>query len=257
MHEWEDTDEPIYKLPDDLTAITELPIWNGKDCTTIVDKSGVHSLLIRFCQCPNSCTPDKQLFKAGMFLASFTRPKTAFTFPVLDGFLLDNLECGTSALNYYNKLRQMTSSIFPHLVPPGVNAPGPAEWDGDGPSWLYTRSLVMDGNFKAEHLHPTHPEDEVWLTDGGCACARHSCFVPHSMVDFQKGKRQMNMDYALCHALGHNTDGIKQAFTFYNINCQYNKHFRCRVKESLYLSIPSKMEIVPGIGLWHVHGHQD
>ncbi|KAG2045828.1 hypothetical protein BDR06DRAFT_900116 [Suillus hirtellus] len=25
---------------------------------------------------------------------------------------------------------------------------------------------------------------------GGVACARHSCFVPHSMVDFQKGERQ-------------------------------------------------------------------
>jgi hypothetical protein len=69
--------------------------------------------------------------------------------------------------------------------------------------------------------------------------------------------RQMNMDYALCHALGHNMDGIRQAFTFYDINCQYHKHFRRRVKESLYLSIPSEMEIVPGIGLWHVHGHQD
>lgn len=117
MQEWEDTNEPIYELPNDLTTITELPIWNGRDCTTVVDKSGVHSLVIRFCQCPNSCTPDKQLFEAGMFLASFTQPKTAFTFPVLDGFLLDNLECGTSALNYYSKLRRMTSSIFPHLVP--------------------------------------------------------------------------------------------------------------------------------------------
>jgi hypothetical protein len=95
----------------------------------------------------------------------------------------------------------------------------------------------MDGNFKAKHLHPAHPEDEVWLTDGkcfmvgraryqahlalardsaecsecnnhravnqanasrhklevtgigGCAYARHGCFVPNSMVDFQKGER--------------------------------------------------------------------
>ncbi|KAG1893413.1 uncharacterized protein F5891DRAFT_1196459 [Suillus fuscotomentosus] len=163
----------------------------------------------------------------------------------------------------------------------------------------------MDGNFKAEHLHPTHPEDEVWLTDGqcfmvskdrykahlaiakdvvqpsecnnhravnqanasrhkleatgigGCACARHGCFVPHSVVDFQKGEQQMNMDYALCNALSHRTNGLSQALTFYDINCQYNKHFRRRVNESLYLSLPSGMEIILGIGLWHVHGHQD
>jgi hypothetical protein len=24
---------------------------------------------------------------------------------------------------------------------------------------------------------------------GACACARHECFVPHSVVDFQKGER--------------------------------------------------------------------
>ncbi|KAG2057533.1 hypothetical protein BDR06DRAFT_980885 [Suillus hirtellus] len=94
------------------------------------------------------------------------------------------------------------------------------------PSWKYTQSFVMDGNFKAEHLHPIKPFNEVWLSDGlgfmaadaveksscnnhravnqanaawhklestsigGVACARHGCFVPHSMVDFQKGERQ-------------------------------------------------------------------
>lgn len=24
---------------------------------------------------------------------------------------------------------------------------------------------------------------------GACACARHGCFIPHSVVDFQKGER--------------------------------------------------------------------
>src|SRR5882757_5154301 len=109
------------------------------------------------------------------------------------------------------------------------------------PSWLMTRYLVMDGNFKAEHLHPVNPSDEVSLMDGlafmvgderykshlsiaqdhvqksdcnnhhavnqanasrqrleatgigGCACARHGCFVPHSMVDFQKGERLVHI----------------------------------------------------------------
>ncbi|KAG1729059.1 uncharacterized protein EDB91DRAFT_1085839 [Suillus paluster] len=32
--------------------------------------------------------------------------------------------------------------------------------------WKYTQSFVMDGNFKAEHLHPIKPYDEVWLSDG-------------------------------------------------------------------------------------------
>ncbi|KAG1740442.1 uncharacterized protein EDB91DRAFT_1082000 [Suillus paluster] len=226
-----------------------------------------------------------QLFQTGLFPASFTRPKTAFTFSVLDNFLLDNLECGTSAMNYYSKIRRLTSSIFPLMVPdryrelmrtsrqwrqcklykwhgfahkddqpmagdltlfcpaclqPGINldlSTGVVAQPDEAPSWLITRSLVMDGNFKAEHMHLVNPSDEVSLMDGltfmvsnerykshlsiaqdhvqksdcnnhqavnqanasrqrleatsigGCACAWHGCFVPHSMVDFQKGER--------------------------------------------------------------------
>jgi hypothetical protein len=65
------------------------------------------------------------------------------------------------------------------------------------------------------------------------------------------------MDYALSQALNYNTGGISRAITFYDINCQYNKYFKDRVSASIYLSIPTGMEIIPGIGLWHVHGHQD
>ncbi|KAG1717410.1 hypothetical protein EDB19DRAFT_1615745, partial [Suillus lakei] len=86
--------------------------------------------------------------------------------------------------------------------------------------WLYSRSLVMDDNFKAEYLYAANPMDEAHLAQakdavqrsecnnhqainqanasrhrleatgiGGCACARHGCFVPCAMVDFQKGER--------------------------------------------------------------------
>jgi hypothetical protein len=119
---------------------------------------------------------------------------------------------------------------------PGVNI-NLTEKNADDPAWLFSRSLVMDGNFKAKHMFPVNPSDEVALTNGlgfmvgdarykmhlaeaqdivhrsdcnnhrvvnqanaschkleatgigGCACARHGCFVPHSMVDFQKGER--------------------------------------------------------------------
>jgi hypothetical protein len=126
----------------------------------------------------------------------------------------------------------------PACPQPGINMDlphgGPTD---DSHIWMYSRTLVMDGNFKAEHLHQTNPADEVSLMDGlgfmvsdpmykqhlataqdmvqrsncndhravnqanasrhnleatgigGCACARHGCFVPHSMVDFQKGER--------------------------------------------------------------------
>ncbi|KAG2109815.1 hypothetical protein DEU56DRAFT_874492 [Suillus clintonianus] len=112
----------------------------------------------------------------------------------------------------------------PACPQPGINVSLSGDESLD--EWKYTRSFVMDGNFKAEHLHPMKPFDEVWLSDGlgfmaadtleksscsnhravnqanaarhklestgigGVACARHGCFVPHSMVDFQKGERQ-------------------------------------------------------------------
>ncbi|KAG0699572.1 hypothetical protein DFH29DRAFT_877228 [Suillus ampliporus] len=316
---------PAY--PNDFPAV-------GKTQITVVNTLGVHTISIR---------PDKQLFEMGLFPASFTHPKTAFTLGLLDDFILDNLECGTSAMNYYSKLWHITSSVFPHLVPdqyqelmrvarqwrqlkllkwngfghdrrdpkdgelalfcpacpqPSINVTLLTQDDETTPGWLYSHSLVMDGNFKAEHLHLAHPEDEVWLTDGqsfmvararyqahlgmakdspqrsecnnhravnqanasqhklevtgigGCTCTRHGCFVPNSMVDFQKGERQMNMDYALCNALSHNMDGLHRALTFYDINCQYNKHLQQWVDESLHLSIPPGMDIIPGIGLF-------
>ncbi|KAG2057628.1 hypothetical protein BDR06DRAFT_1036818 [Suillus hirtellus] len=76
-------------------------------------------------------------------------------------------------------------------------------------------------------------------------------------TDESADPRQMNMDYALYQALGYNTNGINQAFTFYDINCQYNKHLSKRIEELPYLDLPWEMAIIPGIGLWHVHGHQD
>ncbi|KAG1866108.1 hypothetical protein F4604DRAFT_1585594 [Suillus subluteus] len=328
-----------------------VPLVNDPRTTTVVDTSGIHSIMIRFCQCTSALGLDMQLFEIGLFPASFTLLKTAFTFAVLDDFLLDNLECGTSAMNYYSKLRRITSSVFPHLVPdqyrelmrvgrqwrqlkllkwhgfshekqkpkagelalscpacpqPGVNV-NLAERNVSDPAWLYSRSLVMDGNFKAEHMFPANPTDEVALTNGlgfmvgdgryklhlteaqdivhrsdcnnhravnqantsrhkleatgigSCVCARHGCFVPHSMVDFQKGERQMNMDYALCQALEYNTNGIDRALTFYDINCQYHKHLDQWVEEPPYLDLLWGMEVIPGISLWHeaVQGVRD
>ncbi|KAG2076375.1 hypothetical protein BDR04DRAFT_1149417 [Suillus decipiens] len=65
------------------------------------------------------------------------------------------------------------------------------------------------------------------------------------------------MDYALCEAAQHNMEGITRAITFYDINCQYNKHFQDWVDRSRFLEIVPKLIIIPGIRLWHVHGHQD
>jgi Kyakuja-Dileera-Zisupton transposase len=43
-------------------------------------------------------------------------------------------------------------------------------------------------NHRAVSLANTHSNLES-TGIGACACSRHGCFIPHSVVDFQKGER--------------------------------------------------------------------
>lgn len=88
----------------------------------IVDITGVHELPVVFCSCPNADTLDMQLLRMGFYPATARKPKTAFSFRVLDDFLLTNKECKTSAMNYWNKIRRTTNDIFPHMVPVSNNS---------------------------------------------------------------------------------------------------------------------------------------
>ncbi|KAI6041141.1 hypothetical protein EDC04DRAFT_2601891 [Pisolithus marmoratus] len=144
---------------------------------------------------------------------------------------------------------------------PGINIP---EMDDVELShWKYSCVIVMDGNFKAEHMAPKNAGNETWLMDGqeymvasqdyktylggtknrimhsncnnhctisqanhhrgqlasmgigGCACARHGCFIPHSMVDFQKGKQELKYSQELVSGMCMVT---RQCFTRYAPN---------------------------------------
>ncbi|KAI6145086.1 hypothetical protein BKA82DRAFT_4330730 [Pisolithus tinctorius] len=226
---------------------------------TVIDVTRVHFITVCWCQCKAAESFQLQLLQAKLFPATFEKLSTAFTFVVLDDFVGDNLECSTSGMNYYSKLQWMTSGVFPHLIPviarqwrllkllkwngflqceqapkkgelglfcaacpqPGINVDLAEDLD----HWKYTCMLVMDGNFKAKHMHNRHPADQVWLMDshgfmvtdpdywaylncscainqanaqwgrlhstriGAMACTQHGCFYLHSVVDFQKGER--------------------------------------------------------------------
>src|SRR5882757_4269771 len=65
---------------------------NGKLIMVIVDVSGIHHIGVQFCHCSDATPHDSQLMSLGLFPATFDNPQTAFTFRVLDDFLLDNLE---------------------------------------------------------------------------------------------------------------------------------------------------------------------
>ncbi|KAI6120107.1 hypothetical protein EDD16DRAFT_1425103, partial [Pisolithus croceorrhizus] len=62
---------------------------------------------------------------------------------------------------------------------PGINLSTQANLD----DWRYTRMVVMDGNFKVEHMCERRPDDQVWLMDGHgfmvsiITCGAHSLTV--------------------------------------------------------------------------------
>ncbi|KAG1828201.1 hypothetical protein EV424DRAFT_1344918 [Suillus variegatus] len=286
------------------------------------------------------------LLKAKLFPASITRPQSAFTFDVLDNFLIDALECKTSAMSFYQKLRRFTNNAFPHTIPdryrelmrvsriwrdlvnrirfgfahesdrspgpgdlalycpacpqPGINLP--SSWKDTYDSWLVMQRYVVDGNFTAQHMKMKTPEDDVSLADGkgymvtegpyethiiesveekeassitcavnaanvqrsnlratgvgATACARHGCFVPHAVVDFQKGERQMNMDYSICNALKYPSEDIGSALIIYDVACQWSIHFHERVNQSYHLSLPQSIKILPAVGKFHLSAHK-
>lgn len=117
--EWEadDSDDDADVRLSEFPPVGDMYDSKGRSLMIIVDRSGLHSMAVCECHCPNAQTLDIQLFDMGLFPASYTRIRTIFTFKVLDDFLLDNLECKTSCLNYFTKLRRVTCSAFPHTVP--------------------------------------------------------------------------------------------------------------------------------------------
>jgi len=90
---------------------------DGNPVITVIDRSGVHEIGVRWCCCLNAPERDMQLMAAGLFPATFRNPKTAFTFRVLEEFHLDNLECKTTPSQFFSRLRRLTSDEFPNTVP--------------------------------------------------------------------------------------------------------------------------------------------
>ena len=90
---------------------------NSTAMMVVVDVSGVHEIPVVFCGCADAAPRDIQLLRTGLYPATSRRPRTAFTFRVLDDFLLTNKECKTPGMSYYSRLRRITNDAFPHMVP--------------------------------------------------------------------------------------------------------------------------------------------
>ena len=64
------------------------------------------------------------------------------------------------------------------------------------------------------------------------------------------------MDYAIVHAVWHVSSPKQKVVTFYDINCQYSQNLVHQIWSNNFISLPDGLQIVPGIGIWHVHGHK-
>ncbi|KAF9538839.1 hypothetical protein CPC08DRAFT_651318, partial [Agrocybe pediades] len=83
----------------------------------LVDISGIHFLPCIPCRCEDRKEYDMQYLELGLLSSSYNDIKTVFTLSLLEDFRMSNLECKTTAYQYYQKLRRVTCPAFPRLVP--------------------------------------------------------------------------------------------------------------------------------------------
>lgn len=82
------------------------------------------------------------------------------------------------------------------------------------------------------------------------------CFLPTAHPQTHGFCSHMNMDYSFTQALSRCKDN-KRVCHYYDINCSYWENFIQRCTENDFLHLPPDMEFFRGIGLFHVHGHQN
>ncbi|KAH9934387.1 uncharacterized protein B0H18DRAFT_870111, partial [Fomitopsis serialis] len=82
---------------------------------TVVHTTGVHTLSVQYCECRKDQHIEErpiQLWNAGLWPASFSRPQTVFTVHVLRLFSHLTFQAKTTAHDFYGTLRRMTSNAF-------------------------------------------------------------------------------------------------------------------------------------------------
>jgi Kyakuja-Dileera-Zisupton transposase len=68
--------------------------------------------------------------------------------------------------------------------------------------------------------------------------------------------RHMNVDYAICQALNHNTAGIPQSLIVYDVACQWSINFEKRHGESVTLHLPTGLSWIAAVGKFHLGTHE-
>ena len=89
---------------------------------TVVHSTGIFVHRVKWCRRNDAKFEDRhlQLLRSGLFPSTVIKPQTGFTFEALDHFLVDALECKTSAQSFYQKLRRFSNNAFPDSIPVGI-----------------------------------------------------------------------------------------------------------------------------------------
>lgn len=89
------------------------------DKFAVVHSTGIFVHRLRWCRCNDASLEDRhlQLLRSRIFPSTVIRPQTGFTFDVLDHFLIDALECKTSARSFYQKICRFSNNAFPDSLP--------------------------------------------------------------------------------------------------------------------------------------------
>ncbi|KAH9008024.1 hypothetical protein EDB85DRAFT_1904662 [Lactarius pseudohatsudake] len=256
---------------------------SGNPLFTVVDRGGIFDMEIVFCACSGTDNMGEQLLRAGLFPSTFKQIETLFTFSItwsarprpssiIQATKHDKQDVSEQGPKWKVVLGNQQEgerppdgamAIFcPACPQPGINLP--TDW-----KTLYPPSGEKDVALSAGMAFMANPDSyrahlqsgkevaqanssraHLDVTGIGATACCHGFFVPTSVVDFQKGER-------ICKALSYNMEDIPVALVMYDIMCQYRVHFQERVENSPELSLPSSLQLQMGIGLFHIHGHQD
>ena len=103
--------------------------------------------------------------------------------------------------------------------------------------WLYTRSIVIDGNFSAEHLKMKQPEGDVALSPGG----RYMVEPKRYELHLKTGKEIKQV-------------GLYKRWMIYNLNIIFYRNHSALTTRQLTMSTPLRHTSHPqGLVQLHVH----
>ncbi|KAG1884133.1 hypothetical protein F4604DRAFT_1677272 [Suillus subluteus] len=139
-----------------------------QDDFTVLDTTGIHSIMLDFCNCKTAQTHATQLLHAHWYPATVKNPCTAATFHVLDHFQMYTFESKGSVFEYYQSLACLMDNIRRHQTKVGRPVRSNI-MSLKAFRWLYGLFLAIDANFCLCRRNKSSEEVNPSLSKGwGC-----------------------------------------------------------------------------------------